>query len=206
MNKRILIGIAGLLLVSVLVLSNGTRIVFADSITTPLNNSILNSGQVYNLTIDITGISSLTTSDTANLTVNGSLVYQHNYTANGLYTIPIQFNNFGLFVVGLKSTISHVKNYYNVQQPVYYEFYRYLLYYTFIIILWIVGLSLFFIIKKTLGDSIFNTFPLVLVSVFSLIYLLQNPTIAVNLYYLSLAMFIFVFFGAVAITLKQLFR
>lgn len=180
--------------------------VYADSITTPLNNSNLVLGHTYNITIDITSITTVVTSDSVNLSVNGSLIYQHTYTANGLYQIPVQFNNYGVFSMQLATTTSHTTLYYTITKPVYYQFSKYFTYFSFIIILWIIGLTLLLLDKKVIKTGFLGDFGLMLVSVFSLIYILQNPTININIYYLSLALFTFAFFGSVAMLLRRFFN
>jgi hypothetical protein len=75
--------------------------VHATSITYPLNNSVLNANQVYNFSLYETQISTTQTSANVEILVNNSVVYDNTLTANGVYHIPIDFYNSGIYSVKL---------------------------------------------------------------------------------------------------------
>jgi hypothetical protein len=103
MKKQLSINILALFVIALLVINS----VHADSITYPLNNSNLATNQIYNLTLDINSINTITTSDVAQLIVNNSIIYQNTYTANGLYHVPIEFYNPGSYNIKLKTTTTN---------------------------------------------------------------------------------------------------
>jgi hypothetical protein len=101
--KKLSINTIALFLIALLVLNS----VHADSITYPFNNSNLATNQIYNLTLDINSISTTSTSDVAQIIVNNSIIYQNTYTANGLYHVPIEFFNSGMYNIKLKTTTTN---------------------------------------------------------------------------------------------------
>lgn len=103
MKKQLSINILALFVIALFVLNS----VHADSITYPLNNSVLATNQIYNLTLDINSLSTTSTSDVAQIIVNNSIIYQNDYTANGLYHVPIEFYNSGTYNIKLKTTTTN---------------------------------------------------------------------------------------------------
>ena len=167
---------------------------FGDAITTPLNNSNLQINQIYNISIDITAISSTITSDTANLLVNGSLVYAGTYTANGLYRVPLIFYNYGTYNLTLKTTTGTFESVlYNLNAPIINAniYLYYLNYFSFVIILMVIGYVLSYILRHY---SFFSNFVMAIASLLSLFYVWANPiTQYINSYYvfwLSLTAFL----------------
>jgi len=201
LNMRLSIIAVTLVLIFMLIGS-----VHADTITSPLNNSILNYGYTYNLSLDITSISSLTTSDTASIYVNNSLIYSTNYTANGLYHIPIMFNNYGKFIISLHTTTTNQSITYTIPSQINnFNYIYYLNYFNLIIILWIIAIAMFFLIKKIANVTFLSYFVFILASIFSILYILMNTLSNTNLYYLSLSAFLLVFISSIIGMVKDLF-
>jgi len=204
LNMRLSIIVVTLVLMFMLIGSVGS--VHADTITSPLNNSILNYGYTYNLTLDITSINSLTTSDTASIYINNSLVYSNTYTANGLYHIPIMFDNYGKFVISLHTTTTNQSITYTIPSQINnFNYIYYLNYFNLIIILWIIAIAMFFLIKKIANVPFLSYFVLILASIFSILYILMNTLSNTNLYYLSLSAFLLVFVSSIIGMVKDLF-
>lgn len=177
------------ILISSLSVSN----VFADTITTPLNNSILSIGKTYNFTIDINSIAGTTTSDTATLLINNSIVYQNDFTANGLYHIPVQFNNYGHYNVSLITTTSKVLDQISVPAPMFQSelttLNMYFLYYFVIILIWFISLFLSFFLFK--DNDILAKFILLIASISSFTILITTYSLSINqfIYYISIISF-----------------
>ena len=177
-DKRIVVLLL-LLLSAIIIFSVG------DMITLPLNNSNLQTNTNYNLTIDITAISGTTTSDTANVLVNGSLIYASTFTANGLYKIPIVFYNTGVYNITLKTTqptLSYVI--YRIPEPILSAniYLYYLNYFAFVIILMVFGFVLSYMLRHY---GFFSNFVMAIASLLSTFYIWLNPiTQFVNSYYI----------------------
>ena len=168
--------------------------VHADSITTPLNNSILSIGQNYNFTIDINSIAGTTTSDIATLIINNSIVFQNNYTANGLYHIPVQFNHYGNYNVSLITATSKVLDQnISVPTPLFQNqlsmLNMYFLYYFVIILIWAISLFLSYFLFR--DNDILPKLILLIASISSFTILITTYSTSINLwiYYISIISF-----------------
>ncbi len=80
-----------------------------DTILSPLNNSHFAYGQNITLTFQVSMISASVPYDLVGIYVGQvggteNLYYEHNYSANGVYSIPIQFLDYQNWAVALKST------------------------------------------------------------------------------------------------------
>ena len=197
MERNKLLTIIGVVLVVMPFLLNSVN---ADSITTPLNNSILSFGHSYNFTIDITHITTTSTTDTAYLYVNHSLVYQNTFTANGLYKVPIQFNNYGTFNVSLKTSQQSGILYYNysVPKPIPSSLSNdlnlsitYFNYFFFIIVLWVIAFLLGFFVLKGTGIKLIKEFLYLVVGIISFVILITTYTTNINqfVYYIAIVSF-----------------
>ncbi len=165
---------------------------YADSITTPLNNSILHIGQNYNFTIDINSITNITTSDTAMLIINNSIVYQNSFTANGLYHVPIQFNNYGNYNISLLTTTSKIIDLnVSIPQPQFHtefaELNTYLSYYFVSLLILAIAFIFYYFIDRYEKQSIIANLILTIGSIAVFITLILNYSTAINIfiYYLS---------------------
>jgi hypothetical protein len=197
MERNKLLTIIGVILIAIPFLLNSAH---ADSITTPLNNSILSFGHSYNFTIDITHITNTTTSDIASLYINNSLVYQNTFTANGLYKVPIQFNNYGTFNVSLKTSEQSGILYYNysVPKPIPSGLSNdlnmsitYFNYFFFIIVLWVIAFLLGFFVLKGIGIKLIKEFLYLVVGIISFVILITTYTTSINqfVYYIAIVSF-----------------
>ena len=197
MERNKLLTIIAVMLIAMPFLINSVN---ADSITTPLNNSILSFGHSYNFTIDITHITTTSTSDTAYLYINNSLVYQNTFTANGLYKIPIQFNNYGTFNVSLKTSQQSSILYYNysVPKPIPSSLSNdlnmsitYFNYFFFIIVLWVIAFLLSFFVLKGTGIKLIKEFLYLVVGIISFVILITTYTTSINqfVYYIAIVSF-----------------
>ena len=197
MERNKLLIVIAVMLIAMPFLLNSAH---ADSITTPLNNSILSFGHSYNFTIDITHITNTSINDMASLYINNSLVYQNNFTENGLYEIPIQFNNYGNFNVSLKTSEQSGILYYNysVPKPITSSFnsdisisITYFNYFFFIIVLWVIMFLLGFFILKGTELKLLKEFLYMVVSIVSAIIIISTYTTSINqfVYYISLFAF-----------------
>lgn len=197
MERNKLLVIIAVMLIAMPFLLNS---VHADSITTPLNNSILSFGHSYNFTIDITHITNTSTSDIASLYINNSLVYQNTFTANGLYKIPIQFNNYGTFNVSLKTSQQSSILYYNysVPKPIPSSLSNdlnmsitYFNYFFFIIVLWVIAFLLGFFVLKGTGIKLIKEFLYLVVGIISFVILITTYTTSINqfVYYIAIVSF-----------------
>ena len=197
MERNKLLTIIAVMLIAMPFLINSVN---ADSITTPLNNSILSFGHSYNFTIDITHITNTSTSDIASLYINNSLVYQNTFTANGLYKIPIQFNNYGTFNVSLKTSQQSSILYYNysVPKPIPSSLSNdlnmsitYFNYFFFIIVLWVIAFLLGFFVLKGTGIKLIKEFLYLVVGIISFVILITTYTTSINqfVYYIAIVSF-----------------
>ena len=197
MERNKLLTIIAVMLIAMPFLINSVN---ADSITTPLNNSILSFGHSYNFTIDITHITNTSTSDIASLYINNSLVYQNTFTANGLYKIPIQFNNYGTFNVSLKTSQQSSILYYNysVPKPIPNGLSNdlnisitYFNYFFFIIVLWVIAFLLGFFVLKGTGIKLIKEFLYLVVGIISFVILITTYTTSINqfVYYIAIVSF-----------------
>lgn len=193
-SKSSIMRACAILFCFVLIGSLSVSNVFADSITTPLNNSILNIGQSYNITININSITTTATSDIATLLINNSIIYQNNFTSNGLYKIPIQFNNYGHFNISLiTSTSKTIDQNISVPAPMFQSelstLNMYFLYYFVIILIWFVSLFLSYFLFK--GNDILSKFILLIASISSFTILITTYNLNINqfIYYISILSF-----------------
>jgi len=185
---------------ALLIVVMATNVSFADSITYPLNNSILSTNHIYNISIDINSISSALSSDTINLYVNNSLVYSNTYSSNGIYKIPMAFYNYGHYNISLVSSANKEINIvYTIPKPYFTAYSFYLNYYTDVIIIFAIGVILYVLLYFFVKEI---KLPRYLILIFTtiavIIYLLSNPLSAnVILYYITLSAFVILLFTSV---------